>query len=1060
MSEDGGQEGTTERVAAILAADAVGYSRLMADDEKATIAALDRARAVFTEHIEANRGRVVDTAGDSVLAVFQTTGGAVRASVAIQEGLAALGEGVPEPRQMLFRIGIHLGDIHEKADGTIYGDGVNVAARLEALSQPGGITVSDSVHGSIRDRLDVSFEFLGEHEGKNLRAPVKAYRVLPEGVALDTSKSKLGIPRSGVIAAAVAAILIVVGAVWWQTRAPELPPMVSAAGTPTDDPILAAPSGPAIAVLPFTDLSEAAGQAFFADGLAEDIITGLSRFNHLRVIARNSTFQYKGQAVDVREVGEALGVRYVLEGSVRRAGDSLRVSAQLLDARDGTHLWAETYARDLTTADIFGVQDSIMERIVGTLGDEHGVISRAGLAETAARHTDNLSAYECVLRAYGYYDVITPAEHLAVRACLEEAVALDLTYAEAWGWLSHMYQDEYKFGFNPRPDVGDPLASAIAASQNAIKADPTSQIGYESLATGHYFAGDLEQFRIAAERALSLNPNNSQTLAYLGQMIAFAGDWDRGIALMDKAVSLNPNHPTWYHAAYLMRHYRDADYAAALLSAKRYNLPIFFAHHLFHAIIYAQLGRTEEARASIVALEALYPGYADVARSNLEKWWKDEAVVTAMLDGLEKAGLFDEPEPPSRPVIAVLPFDNLSGDPEQDYFADGITEDIITRLAQFPDILVLGRNTTFQFKGEAVDVKEIGARLEADYIVEGSIRRAGETVRVNAQLLDTESGGHIWAETYDRALDPANLFAMQDEITEAVASRIGDRHGAIGRAEFQRSSRQAPKSLSSYECILRFVEFQRHFNEETHGVARACLEEVVEAEPDYGEAWALLGNAYLNEINFGFNASAESSLARAIEFMERGIAIDPGSGLAHVHLAWALLTNDNPERALREAEEALRLDPNNVEVIATAGIVFVNTGEYQRTEEIMAKVTLLNPNYPAWMNWNMAKVHLARGDYADVVARLEMTQMAWWYWTKAFLAAAHCANGDIERGQEELDAALQANPDLAEAYWPEVYYFNKRPEVQPMIDALSAGLEVCGWDVPPDPGRQAAAAPK
>ncbi|MFP6757902.1 MAG: hypothetical protein VCC99_06740, partial [Alphaproteobacteria bacterium] len=267
--------------------------------------------------------------------------------------------------------------------------------------------------------------------------------------------------------------------------------MVTAAGEPTDDPVLAAPTGPVIAVLPFDDLSEEAGQEFFADGLTEDIITGLSRFNNLRVIARNSAFQYKGQAVDVREVGEALGVRYVLEGSVRRSGDSLRVTAQLLDARDGTLLWAENYARDLTTADISAIQDSIMERIVGVLADDFGVISRAGLAEAEAGHTDNLAAYDCVLRSYGYVDRVSPAEHLAVRACLEEAVALDPTYAEAWGSLALMHQDEYLFGFNPRPDAGDPLARAIAASRKAVEADAASQIGHQLMATAHYFAGDL-----------------------------------------------------------------------------------------------------------------------------------------------------------------------------------------------------------------------------------------------------------------------------------------------------------------------------------------------------------------------------------------------------------------------------------------------------------------------------------------------------------------------------------------------------------------------------------------
>ena len=829
------ENSVTRKVAAILAADAVGYTRLMADDEPATMDALDAARAVFIEHIEANQGRVVDTAGDSVLAVFETTEGAVLASVAIQERLAEISEPVPEERRMQFRIGLHLGDIREKADGTVYGDGVNVAARLEGIAEPGAIIVSDVVQGALRGHLDIGFADAGSHEVKNVAEPVRAYRVTEAGA--EPSSAPKSRPTRFALAAAATAVVLVFGlGIWWTARAPSPPPMVTADGTPTDDPVLAAPTGPAIAVLPFDDLSEETEQAFFALGLTEDIITGLSRFNHLRVIARNSTFQYKGQAVDVREVGKTLGVRYVLEGSVRRSGDSLRVTAQLLDARDGTHLWAENYARDLTAADIFAVQDSIMERIVGVIGDEHGVISRAGLEESRARNTENLAAYECVLRAYAYYDLITPQEHQAVRACLEEAVATDPTYSEAWGWLSHMYQDEYKFGFNPRPEAEDPLVRAIAASQNAIKADETSQIGYESLASGHYFAGDLEQFRTAAERAMSLNPNNSRTLGWLGSLAAFAGDWERGVAVTDKAVNLNPNHPTWYHATYAFHHYIEGKYEEALLSAKRFNLPGFYRHHVYLTMVYGQLGRRDEAAASIAEINALYPGYADLAAADLKSFFKDEALFAAMMEGLEKAGLFDEPDT-TQPVIAVLPFDNMSGDPEEGYFADGITEDIITRLSRFSDLKVLARTSTFQYKGEAADVRAIAEALGASHIVEGSVRRAGGRIRVSAQLLDAEEGSHLWAESFDRDYDVASIFDIQDEITGRIVATIADVHGVIARAGAQAIRTARPESLETYECILVALDYEAAISAEKAAKARACLEQVVRTDPDYAEAW-------------------------------------------------------------------------------------------------------------------------------------------------------------------------------------------------------------------------------
>ena len=346
-----------------------------------------------------------------------------------------------------------------------------------------------------------------------------------------------------------------------------------------------------------------------------------------------------------------------------------------------------------------------------------------------------------------------------------------------------MYQDEYKFAFNVRPEADDPLARAIAASQNAIKADPTSQTGYTSLASAHYFATDLEQFHAAAERGLSLNPNNSLTLAYLGLLIATGGDWERGIALMDKAVYLNPNHPSWYHAIYASRHYRDGNFEAALLSAKRRNQPGVYWHHVYLATIYAQLGRVDEARESVAEIVALYPGYADVARADLEKWFKDEALVSAMMDDLKKAGLFDEPEAPSRPVIAVLPFTNMSGDPEQEYFADGIAEDILTRLTRFPDLAVIARNSTFRYKGQSVDVREIGADLGANYVLEGSVRRAGDLLRVTGQLLRADDGSHVWADSYERSLSPTNLFEIQDDITQRVVGAIAGMTGAIRRTD-------------------------------------------------------------------------------------------------------------------------------------------------------------------------------------------------------------------------------------------------------------------------------------
>src|SRR6185503_11824270 len=321
-----GRHGLTElkqRLAAILAADVTGYSRLMASDDRATVVSLDAARRVFRAQIEANQGRVIDMAGDSVLAVFETAIGAVQAALRVQQELGLSSKDVPEDRRMRFRIGVHLGDVIEKADGTVYGDGVNIAARLEGLCAPGGITVSESIRTAVRGKVEAGFEDQGEQKVKNIPDPVRAYRVKVDG---------------------------------------EAAPTAGAAAREDGD---APRDKPSIAVLPFANMSGDPEQEYFSDGITEDIITDLSKLSGLLVIARNSSATYKGRAVDVRQVGRDFKVSHVLEGSVRRAGERVRITSQLLDAATGHHVWAERYDRDI--ADIFTVQDEITREIVAAL---------------------------------------------------------------------------------------------------------------------------------------------------------------------------------------------------------------------------------------------------------------------------------------------------------------------------------------------------------------------------------------------------------------------------------------------------------------------------------------------------------------------------------------------------------------------------------------------------------------------------------------------------------------------------------------------------------------------
>jgi len=437
---------------------------------------------------------------------------------------------------------------------------------------------------------------------------------------------------------AVAAIIVIAGVVFagfrWLVRRRAEPSIKTA---PEEDPLLALPTGPVVAVLPFENLSEDPKQEYFSDGLTDDIITALSRFRDLFVIARNSTFRYKGQAVDVRQLKKELGARYVLEGSVQRAGDKLRVTAQLLDAKDGTHLWAETFDRELSAANVFAVQDEITEQVVATIAGLSGVISQARFAELRGKQTDHLGAYESVLQFDAYYRAnLSAPEHARVRDGLERAVKSDPDYSDAWAVLSFIYVDEHRLNYNPRPNS---LDRALDAARRAVVLDPASQWAHQALAVVYFYRHELEAFSPEAERAIALNPNNAFTLAMLGQELHYAGD-ERGISFVRKAVKIDPFHPPWYYFTISAYHFDRGEYEEALAAARKLDIPEFYWPQIFLAGIYAELERLSEARSAVEELRRLYPGFdTEKLVEESRKWNRTDDAIRHWAAALRKAGL-------------------------------------------------------------------------------------------------------------------------------------------------------------------------------------------------------------------------------------------------------------------------------------------------------------------------------------------------------------------------------------------------------------------------------------
>jgi TolB-like protein/DNA-binding SARP family transcriptional activator len=403
---------------------------------------------------------------------------------------------------------------------------------------------------------------------------------------------------------------------------------------------IAIPSGPAIAVLPFDNMSEDLDQEYFADGITEDIITRLAAFRELKVIGRNSSFQFKGEAVDVREVGRKLGADYVLEGSIRRDIGSIRVSAQLLDTHEGVHVWTETYDRDLSASSIFAIQDEITERVAASLGGAVGAISASRIRRLQNGSTEDLQSYECVLLAQQYGSLITAESHLTARTCLIDVITREPNYVEALAWLGLMYQEEIWSGFNPRDTGPAPLDATFEVLNRAVQLDPSYQLARKALAIAYFYGGDAEQFRDEARKAVSLNPNDASTIGEMAMWVGYSGDWERSKALSERLRNLVAEVPEWHNWTEFNIHYRDKDYAAAATSARASLEMGHWAGPWYLGLAYAAMGEPDKAMEALAKARALEPNLTtDVVQEMVDVLFLDDVHIALLMDG--HAGLLE-----------------------------------------------------------------------------------------------------------------------------------------------------------------------------------------------------------------------------------------------------------------------------------------------------------------------------------------------------------------------------------------------------------------------------------
>ena len=930
------EEGFKRKLAAILSADVEGYSRLMDDDEEATVLTLTSYRNAITDLVQQFRGRVVDAPGDNLLAEFTSVVDAVNCAVEIQRDLAERNTELAYNRQMQFRIGVNLGDVIEE-DGRIYGDGVNIAARVESLAEAGGICISGRAHDQVENKLGLEYEDLGKHEVKNISRPIQVYRVLslPGAAAhrVVQAKESLGRKWRKIAISAAVVVLIVGGLVVWQfyMRSPAIEP------ASVEKMAYPLPDKPSIAVLPFVNMSGDPEQEYIGDSIAENIITALAYIPEMFVIARTSTSVYKGKAVEVKQVSEELGVRYVLEGSIQKAGDRIRVTAQLIDAISGHHLWADRYDREME--DFFDVLDEIAKKVAIELQVK---LTEGDIARNSHR-TDNFEAWASATTGYSFVKFITRENVAKAKELFEKAVKLDPGYAFAWGGLGAVHLTYVAMGWSESPAKSFKLA--VEYTDKALKIDETLTCATAVKGRLYGVQRQFEQAIATGKRAIALGPSHDLSYGHLSYVMFNAGNFRESSTLMKKAMRLNPHYPAWYLYVLARSYFHEGRYEKAveagnrvLARAQKGEFPPLFVH-LGLSAAYIELGRREEANSHAAEVLRIFPQFSLEYYAKFDLY-KNKTDFERYLESLRKAGIPDTPPLPlpDKPSIAVLAFDNLSGDPEQEYFSDGIAEDIITALSKTPKVFVIARNSSFTYKGKPVKVQQVGRDLGVRYVLEGSVRKIGNKVRITAQLIDSKTGHHLWAEKYDREL--GDIFAVQDEITKKVILEL---HIKLTHGEQARIYSKGTDNIDAYLMAMQAQWYSYLWSKNRNLEARRLVEKAIVLAPDYAYGYRILGLTHVVDLFVGLSQSPKKSLVLAMDAYKKAISLDKSLASAYNGMGFVLTMLRKHDDAVSIGKKAIELEPNSADVLQGYAAILTYSGMVNEAIPLFREVRRLNP---------------------------------------------------------------------------------------------------------------------
>jgi TolB-like protein len=810
-----------------------------------------------------------------------------------------------------------------------------------------------------------------------------------------------------------------------------------------------------VAVLPIKSAGVSVDLAALAEGLTEDIVTGMSRFSYLRVVAHSSTSRLAKDAGDIHAAGKELGARYVMEGSLRLAGTKLRLAVQLVDATTGAHLWAENYERAFNPEAMFELQDDLVSHIVSTAADTYGILPRAMAEMLRTVDPGGLKPYEAVLRSFAHFQRVNAEEHAASRAALERAVEQQPGYADGWAMLSLIIKEEFLHELNLEPD---PLGRALAAALRAVEAGPANHLAYHALASAQFFLGDRSAFRIAADRALELNPFDGFTFAFLGSLIAYDGEWERGNALAARARELNPHHPGWYWLVAGFNAYRKDEYRLALEFARKINMPNFWRRCVIVAAACGQLGEFDEAQKALQDLLRMKPDYAEFGPRFFSRWMLPE-MVEHLTDGLRKAGLEIAGEQRKSGAaktaasgairadegfwVAVLPFKAQGGNPDLAALADGLSEEIVTGMSRFSYLRVIARGSTLSYADKAIDLRVAGKELGARYVMEGTLRQAGAKLRVAVQLVDAVTGAHLWAESYERAFSAESMFDMQDDLVPRIVSTVADQYGVLPRSMSDALRSKSDDSLTPHEAVLRAFSYFTRITAEEHAIVRRILEHSVREAPEHADSWAMLSMIYRGEFAQGYNAGPDP-LDRALAAAQRAVDLAAAHSLGHYALATVYFFRKEMVGFKVEVERTLKLNPLDASARAYLGLLIASAGEWDRGSEMVESAMQLNPNCPGYFYMAAAWNAYRQRRYSEVVEAVARVNMPNYFHTHAMHAAALGQMGRHDEARNAVQELLALRPNFATAARQEYAKWYSSELIEHVLD----GLRKAGLDIP------------